>query len=211
MTTSNTSKEISIIILASIIIGLSISFSQKTTYASLYAVLTILLVILINIFSKKIFAYNLEVGTSTKFWAMKHFGLEKSQKFKSPLYMLWLPIVTSLITLGNLVWIAILEFDVFPLPERISKRHGLYRYTEVTEWHISLIAIAGILANIFFGIIGYLIGFEYFAKWSIIYAFWSMIPISRLDGTKIFFGSRNLWFGLFIILLALLLWGLSIF
>ena len=71
----------------------------------------------------------------------------------------------------------------------------------MTEEHIGLIAASGIFANLFLGIIGYLIGFPLFAKLSIWFAFFNMIPISNLDGNKIFFGNLVLWSFLAIITL----------
>lgn len=210
MTSNDILKESTIIFISALVIGLGLSFTGNGFSSFIIAFLTILLILLINIFAKKIFGYHLETNVTTKFWTIYHFGLKNKNHFKNKLAMIWLPLFTSFITTGNFVWLAITEFDVSAKPERVAKRHGLYRYTEVTEWHISLIAVAGILANIFFGILAYLFGFEYFAKWSIIYAFWSIVPFGRLDGSKIFFGSRNLWFGLSIILFSLLIWGLTI-
>lgn len=210
MTSKELFSEGAVIFVSAFVIGLGLTFPNKNFPIFLTTFAMILGIILINVFSKKIFAHNLETNVTQKFWTIYHFGPKKKDHFEKPLPMVWLPLLTSLLTLSTFVWFPILEFDVSPKPERISKRHGLYRYTEVTEWHMSLIAVVGILANVFFGILAYFFGFELFAKWSIIYAFWSIIPIGRLDGSKIFFGSKNLWFGLSIILFTILLWGLSI-
>jgi len=210
MTSNDIFKESSVIFISALVIGLGLSFTGQGFSTFLIAFTTILMIILINVFAKKLFGYHLETNVTTKFWTWYHYGLKNKDHLNAPLAMIWMPLVTSLITMGNFVWLAITEFDVTARPERVAKRHGLYRYTEVTEWHMSLIAATGIMANIFFGILAYFFGFEYFAKLSIIYAFWSIVPLGRLDGSKIFFGSRNLWFGLSIILFALLLWGLTI-
>ncbi|MFH1612733.1 MAG: hypothetical protein ABIB46_03245, partial [bacterium] len=58
---------------------------------------------------------------------------------------------------------------------------------------IAYIAAAGIFVNLLFAFLAYLIGFSEFAKLSIWFAFFNMIPISNLDGNKIFFGSKVLW------------------
>ena len=202
-------KEGTVVFLSIIILSLSFIYKEMAiSYLELF--LSITLVVLVNVFAKKFFANNLETDINLNFWSIKHFGLRNSQHFKKPVPMLWLPIITTLASFGRFVWMPIIEFDVAPKPERISRRHGLYRFTEVTEWHVALIAAAGIFANVFFGIIGYFTGFEVFAKLSIYYAFWSIIPLGRLDGSKILFGSKNLWFGLLLLLSAILIWVLSI-
>jgi len=63
----------------------------------------------------------------------------------------------------------------------------------MTEEHIGWIAAAGIAANLLFAVVGYLIGFSELARISIYFAFFNMLPLSDLDGNKIFFGSRILW------------------
>jgi Zn-dependent protease len=88
---------------------------------------------------------------------------------------------------------ACLVFDVKPKIYRAAKRHGLYSYSEMTESHIGLIAAVGVIASLVFAVIGYLMGFSEFSRLSIYFAFFNMIPISDLDGNKIFFGSLILW------------------
>jgi len=70
---------------------------------------------------------------------------------------------------------------------------------------IMSIAAVGVFANIFFAIIGYLINQPEFAKLNIYFAFFNLIPLSELDGNKIFFGSLILWVLLIIITLVGLL------
>jgi len=203
-------KDTIIIILASVILGLALSYADKNWKITLTAFVTIFLVILINTLAKKLFAYQLETDVNLNFWSMYWYGYSAKSHYKKPMAMAWLPLLTSLITKGIFSWMPIIEFDVAARPERIARRHGLYRYTTVTEWHIALIAVVGILTNIIFGITGYLLGFETFAKWNLFYAAWSILPISSLDGTKIFFGSRKVWGLMLFILIIVLLWGLTI-
>ncbi|MEI7719443.1 MAG: hypothetical protein WCI72_06235 [archaeon] len=203
-------KDTLVIIIATVILGLALSYPNQDWKLFLIYTATIFAVILINILAKKIFAYNLETDVTLSSWSTYWFGFTATSHYRKPMSMAWLPLVTSLITFGNFIWMPIMEFDVAARPERIARRHGLYRYTAVTEWHIALIAAAGIFANIILGIAGYIVGLETFAKWSIFYAAWSIIPLGRLDGAKIFFGSRKLWFTLLVILVIMLLWGLSI-
>jgi hypothetical protein len=197
-----------VILLATLVLALSISFKNNSLI--LATAISLFIIISINIITKKIVGYNFETKVKTKFWSLYQFGFRKDSHFKTPIPMIWFPLVLSLFTKGLFWWLAVLEFDVEAKPERASRRHGLYRFTEVTEWHMCWIALWGIIANIFFALIGYVAGFELFAKLSIYYAIWSIIPLSSLDGSKIFFGSRYLWAAVTIILLLFFGWGLAI-
>lgn len=201
-------KEIITIIIASIVLAVTVAFkSNNLFYASL---LSFLIIISINVIAKKIAGHNFETEVKTKFWTWQQFGMRKDMHLKNPVPMAWLPLIISLFTRGLVSWLAILEFDIEAKPERAAKRHGVYRFTQVTEWHMGLIAIWGLIANLIAAIIGYIIGFELFAKLSIYFIVWNTIPIGRLDGSKIFFSNRGLWATIFIIAIMVLGWGLFI-
>ena len=200
--------EFLIILLATII--LAITVSAKTRDLIFYASVSFLIIILANIFVKKIVGYFLEIKVKTKFWSWYQFGFRKTSHFKSAIPMAWLPLLLSLLTRGIFWWLAILEFDVEAKTERVSKRHGLYRFTEVTEWHIAWIAAWGIIINLVLAVIAYFAGFELFSKLSVFYAVWSVVPLSSLDGSKIFFASRALWITITTIVAIFFIWGLAI-
>ncbi|MFH1451556.1 MAG: hypothetical protein ABIF88_00075 [archaeon] len=208
MENNETLKEVFMIILAAIILALTVAFRDTTIF--FYALVSFLIIITANILTKKIVGYYFETKIKIKFWSWYQFGFKKDMHFKKPVPMIWLPLILSLLTKGIFWWLAILEFDVAPKTERIARRHGLYRFTQVTEWHVGWIAIWGIIVNIFLAIMGYMFGFEFFAKLSVFYAMWSIIPLSSLDGTKILFSSRWLWTIFFLILIFFLGWGLMI-
>ncbi|VVB80732.1 Uncharacterised protein [uncultured archaeon] len=203
-------NELLLIVLAAIVLAISFNY-PRTSFVTILSLFGIFAgIILVNTLAKKFFASNLETEVNQNLWAWFQFGFGKKDHFKKPLPMIWMPILTTLLTKGIFVWMPLISFDVSPKPERITRRHGLYRYTEVTEWHIALIAAFGIIANIAVGIVGYFAGFETFAKLSVLYAVWSLVPVSNLDGSKIFFGSRNLWFAMLVIVLAVFFWSLTI-
>lgn len=198
-----------IIILAAIILAISIAFKDLSIIYA--ATISFLIIIGANVLIKKIIGYTLEINVKTKFWSWYQYGFRKDAHFKKPIPMVWLPLLLSLLTKGFFQWLAILEFDVTPKTERVAKRHGLYRFTQLTEWHIAWIATWGIIFNFVLAIIGYIAGFELFARLSIYFIAWSIIPLSGLDGAKIFFSSRGLWMTLFTIIAIILGWGLIIF
>ena len=169
----------------------------------LKTLLFVFLVIIINLIAKKLMGYYFEAEVETKIWEMERYGFlgaitkgfyHPSQKFKQaiPLGAI-MPLVVKVLSVGYINWMASLVFDVKAKKYRTAKRHGFYSFSEMTEFHIGLIAASGILANLFFAVIGYLIGATEFARLNIFYALFNMIPISDLDGNKIFFGSMIIW------------------
>jgi len=208
MNVKNVGVEIFTIVLAATILAISISFRDS---AFLYPGIVIFLIIIgANVLIKKAVGYLLEIDVKTKFWSIYQWGFRKDAHFRKPLPMLWLPLLLSLFTKGLLWWMAILEFDITPKTERVAKRHGLYRFTQLTEWHVGWIAAWGIILNLVLAIIAYIAGFETFARLSIYFAAWSVIPLPGLDGLKIFFSSKGLWATLFTITMIILGWGLAV-
>lgn len=201
-------KEATSILIATITLALAASY--KNTEIFYPALLSFLIIITANVLAKKIAGYRLETSVETKFWTWYQFGLRKDMHFKNPIPMVWLPLLLALFTKGSLLWLAILKFDVIAKAERVAKRHGIYRFTEITEWHIAWIAIWGIITNLILAIVGYIAGFELFAKLGVYFIAWSIIPIGQLDGSKIFYASRALWITIFTITLIILGWGLII-
>jgi len=189
-----TKKEITAIIAVTIILGFVISLKEFSLNFFLYSTLFIFLIIFINLFAKKITSFYYDSEIETKLWEVKRYGYRKSYRFKNPIPAgLIFPLITTAISLGYINWFASLTFDIKTKIYKAAKRHGLYKFTELTEFHLALIAASGIIANLFFGIIGYLINQPEFARLNLYYAFFNMIPFSNLDGNKIFFGSLVLW------------------
>ncbi|MFA4960930.1 MAG: hypothetical protein WC548_04685 [Candidatus Pacearchaeota archaeon] len=208
MEIKNILKESVIVLVAALVLSATISFKENSLL--LYSAISFLIIISANVITKKIIGYFLEIGIKIKFWEWYHYGLKSSSHFKRPIPMLWFPLILSLISKGMAWWLAILEFDVTAKVERVSKRHGLYRFTEVTEWHVGAIAFWAIIVNVILALIAYFAGFEMFTKLSIYFVAWSIIPLSSLDGTKIFFASRKIWATMALIIGVLTVWGIAI-
>lgn len=188
-------KEIVVIVIITIILAFSISLI-KSLETFLYTLLAVFLVLIINIFAKKIASFYLDSEIEIKLWEIKRYGFKAHKHFKKPFPAgAFLPIISKifLFPFNSFVWMASLVFDVKPKIYRTAKRHNLYSFSEMTEYHLGLIAAAGILANLVFAVIGYFLGFTDFVKLNIYFAFFNMLPISDLDGNKIFFGSLVLW------------------
>jgi Zn-dependent protease len=138
----------------------------------------------------------LESEIEIKLWEFKRYGFKTNQKWKASFPAgLLIPLISKIVLFpfNGFIWMASLVFDVKPKSYRVSKRHGYYSFSEMTEDHIGYIAASGIILNLLLAIIGYLIGYPLFSKINIWFAFFNMIPISELDGNKIFFGNLSLW------------------
>jgi Zn-dependent protease len=188
-------KEIFSVLIVTVIIALSISFLRglEVLWYSLFAVF---IAILVNIFAKKVSSYYLESEIEVRLWEISRFGFRPRERFKKPIPAgAILPVISKLIffPLKSFIWMASLVFEIKPKVYRAARKHGLYTFSEMTEDHIGLIAASGIAANLVFAIIGYLVGFPEFSRINIYYAFFNMLPISNLDGNKIFFGNTILW------------------
>ncbi len=197
-------KEIIAIIAITIVIAFSINLLTSLT-AFLYTVLVVFLIIMINVIAKKITSYSLDSEIEVKMWEIKRWGVKIHRYFKKPFPIgAFLPLLTTAMTFGIFVWMGSLVFDVKAKVHRAARRYGIYSFSEMTEWHIALIAAAGIFANLVFSVIGYLIGFPLFARLNIYYAFYNLLPIGSLDGNKLFFGSLPLWSFLAVLVLIAL-------
>ena len=186
-------KEILIISIS--ILTLAVASSLMVSgVAFLYALVAVFFVMGLNLLAKKITSHYLDSEIEVKLWEVERYGFKAHQYFKKPFPMgIFLPLFTSALTFGQFIWMSPLTFDIKSKTYRAAKRHGLYSFTEMTENHIGLIAAAGIATNLFFAFIGYLINVPIFSKINIYYAFFNMIPLSNLDGNKIFFGNNVLW------------------
>lgn len=199
-----------LILFASVILTATFAIYSSFTNQKLFLILLFfVLIILVNIITKKIMAYYFESKIKVKMWEVYQYWFTTKAHFNRPLPMIWLPPILAFLAKGMVRWIPVLEFDITPRVERVTRRHGLYRFSEMTEWHVAIISAIGIIANLIFAIIVYLFtiwvpGLEMLAKLNIYYACWSLLPISSLDGSKILFGSKILWFALGIVALIFL-------
>ena len=186
-------REITIMIAVAIVLAFVVSL-LRSTELFLTTLLTLLIVILINGAAKKVSAFFLDCEIEIKLWEMKRYWYKKSHYFNKALPAgVIMPILIIVISYGYVYWLASLVFEVKQRVYRAAKRWGLYKFSEVTEYHTGWIAAWGVIANLIFAIIGYLVGYPEFARFSIYFAFFNLIPFSDLDGNKIFFGSMVLW------------------
>jgi Zn-dependent protease len=211
-------KEMIAVISITLVLGIVASISHRTEVWNweIFGITTglILAVLLINTIAKKVTGFYLDTEVEIKQWEFSRYGIKKHKHFKKPVPAgILAPLIIKFFSIGFLNWMACLTFDVKGKTYRAAKRHGIYSFSEISEKEIGWMATAGIWANIIFAIVGYLIGgevFLQFARLNIGYAFFNLIPISDLDGSKIFFGNKLNWSFLAIIVSMAVLGALMI-
>lgn len=202
-----TNKELFAILSITLAIGTVVSLDVQTIDQwqnfILIALGTTAAVIFINAIAKKVTAHHFDSEIEIEPWQFKRFmfmtnktitGHKPHQKMKHPFQAgFFIPLIIKFISFGLFNWMASLTFQAKGTIYRTSRRFGQYQYIDITESEMAWIAFIGILTNILFAILAYMTEMELFGKLSIAYAFYNTIPISNLDGTKMFFGKQTLW------------------
>ncbi len=190
------------IILLSVVAGFSFALQEEWERLAQTFFFS-LIIITVNIIAKKLMAFSLDADVEHELLKWQRYGIKAHQRLKKPIPIgIILPLVIAVFSLGLIKLTTFLTYETRALKVRAAKRFGFYSYTEMTDWHNGLIGSAGIVALWILALILYLIpssGLEYFSKLTIYYAFWNLVPVSKLDGTQIFFGSIILWTALALI------------
>jgi hypothetical protein len=156
--------------------------------------LVALIIIFINVFVKKIAAKHYDIIIEHKIFEFQRYGFFKSSELKKPFPIgLILPIMVSVLTLGALKPFTFLQMNEENSQTRVLKKRGRYKYSEINDEDIAFTCAYGFWALILLAILGYLFRIPELTKYSIYYGLWNLIPIGRLDGTKLFFGSFFNW------------------
>lgn len=191
-------KEIIHVLLATIVMAFAVSFSKISqdsfSYEFLLAGLFFLVIFIFSIGAKKLTASYLQSDTETKIWQFQRYGLYERSYFKKPIPLgVLLPFFLAILTLGRFPWLATTQTEITASKSRVAKRHGLYRFSEMTDSDIAWITGAGIFIPLVLAIIAYFAAIPNLSRLCILFSSFNMIPLGNLDGTKIFFGSRILW------------------
>jgi hypothetical protein len=193
---TSTKKEIVWVIIAILIMGFMISFSLSPTY-SLKILLISAIIIITSVLTKKIAGEFFNIKVEHKTLEFQRWGYYKRSHFKKPIPLgLIIPFFFSVITLGMIKPFTLLQFDAENLyKKRIQRARGEseYRRTEINESDLGFAVAWSMWALILLAIIGFFIKQPELTKYSIYYGCWNLIPLSNLDGIKLFFGSFINW------------------
>jgi hypothetical protein len=158
------------------------------------------IVVGVPIISKKVVAYLLDADVEHRIWHMYRYGWRPKMHFDKEMpFGVIVPFFFSLFTLGVSKVATLLEYETRALKHRAAKRFGHFSYRMMTDWHNGLIGAAGVVSLLLISFVAYFPGLEYLSKMAAYYAFWNIIPVSKLDGMQIFFGNRIVWVVLFVL------------
>lgn len=193
-----TKKELVWIIVMIMVYEFIIIFPSSNTLNPLILLVPVI-ILLTSLVSKKIAAGFFNIKIEHKVWEFQRWGYYRRSQFKKPLQIgLILPFALSILTLGIVRMFTFFQFEVENVPEtRILKQRGLKRKEEINESDIAFTAAWGFLSLLILALIGALPGIReilpQLSEYSIYYGFWNLIPVSKLDGSKLFFGSILTW------------------
>jgi hypothetical protein len=190
------SNIIAAIVILTIVIGFQFPFDKFLEIENLTrSFFFSAIIIFVSVIAKKAAASKLDADVEHEIWRWQRFGYKPHHYLKEGLPAgIVFPLFFSLFSLGSLKVMGLLNYYAAPLRRRAARRFGYFSYGELSEYHNGLIGAAGIAAVLVLSFVSYFIpGVSLLAKYSAYYAFWNMLPISFLDGTQIFFGSRVLW------------------
>jgi len=205
------SNILSAIVILAIVLGFQFPFDKFFEVENLARSFVFsAIIIFIGVFARKFAADKLDCDVEHEMWRWQRFGYKPHHYLKEGLPAgIALPLFFSLFSLGSVKLLTVLNYYAAPLRRRAARRFGYFSYGELSEYHNGLIGAAGIAAILLLSFVSYFIpGASLLAKYSAYYAFWNMLPLSFLDGTLIFFGSRVLWATL--ALFAILFTGFAI-
>ncbi len=206
-------SEIIQIIIAIVVLGI-VTGGRHLLSLNLGAVVTVIgfsaIVICANIIGKKIIASRLDADVEHDIWRMQRYGFSVSSHMeKSVPVGIIFPLFVTVISLGTVNLMTILTYETKALKRRAAKRFGPFSFTEMTDYHNSWVGAGGIIAVLIVAFVSYWIpGASALGRLATFYAFWNMIPFSKLDGTQIYFGSRVLWSILAVITLICTMYSL---
>lgn len=162
------------------------------------AILISAIIMAISILSKKLAAYYIDVEIEHKIWEFQRYGLSTKSHFRRPFPIgLILPLLLAIITGGLLKFLAFLQFEARALPAKAVKKFGGgSRFSGICEWDDAIIVFYGVLPLLILASLASFFASPFlisFSKFSVIFAISNLIPISKLDGSKLLFGSRPLF------------------
>ena len=191
-------KEVYQIVLAILLMTYLIAFSKLTLYNILIAFIFAFFILVPHVIAHKITAINYLANSKFKLLEWRRYWFFEDSTFKYP-FPIWLvlPILVAFATLGKVLLFTIESCQIKWKP---NKRIGRW-YTELQEHEISNIGLAGPLTNLAFafiaGIVFSFVSLPLIKEFAILnawFAFFCLLPIGGLDGTKILFGGKIRYF-----------------
>lgn len=201
-------KEVYQVLFATLLIAYLIAFSNFGIYNFLIALILAFIILIPHIIAHKVAAENYIAKAKFKFLEWQRYWFFEESVFKYP-FPIWLvlPIIIAFVTLGKILFLTI---ETCEIKWKSRKRVGRL-YTELQEHEISNIGLAGPLLNLILAFIAGIIFsitsvpiIKEFAILNAWFAFFCLLPIGGLDGTKVLFGGKIRWASIFVFTIAML-------
>ena len=194
MNISFTKKECVWVIISILIMAFIIGFSEKPNLSPIL-LLFASIIILTNILAKKLFAPRYNITIEHSVWSFKQFWFTKRAHLNKAFPIgLILPFFFSIMSLGLIKPFTLLQFDAKNnIKTRVLRKRGEDRRYEINETDLAYTSAWGLWALIALAIIASFLKQPEITKYAVYYGIWNLIPISQLDGSKIFFGSFFNW------------------
>lgn len=182
-------KELIVLITASLVLGYLFLFPTFSWSGWLNASLLSLLLLAVNTLGYKVSARFFDSDAEIHHWTLQRYGFHPGRHFDRPLPA-WavVPLGLLFVTWGFVKWLAITTFEASPLTLRERRV-----FSRVSEWDLALIAVGGLFFNIALALVSRFFGFDEFVKLNLYFVIFNLIPLGKLSGNKIFFGSKYLW------------------
>ena len=201
-------KEVLQLILAVLLITYLIMFSDFTLVNFFVSLVFAFLLLVPHVIAHKIAAEYYLAESKFKFFEWKRFWFFEDSEFKNPV-PIWiiLPVLAVFLTQGI---VKIFTIETCDITWKAERRIGRW-FVQLQEHEIASIALAGPIVNLFFAFIGGvmfsitgLVLMKQFAILNAWFAFFSLLPIGSLDGTKVLFGGMGRWVFVFVFTIAIL-------
>ena len=192
--------EIINLVLAAIVIGFLFSFkSFSINYITSvinwikYSIFG-LVALVIYILAQKLTAKRFNAQVEYRIWNIKRFWFTNELSFEVPLGLI-LALLLIFLTNGAFIFLAISSFAV--VRKHVAHKIGRI-FPRVTEIELAKIAVVGPLTSIILVLLLTSlklvnVDFGVFISMNLFLALYNMIPVSQLDGLKVYIGSRTLF------------------
>ncbi len=214
-------KETRLLVLTILLLGLIFGFNDgETVFNPTHFFLNFVQVtvmagigVLVHEVAHKLVARHKNLEITYQFWTLDRMSPAQKIKHGVPIGII-IALLVTFFSNGTFYFTAIGENRISVDPK---KRIGR-KWTEVLDYEQALILLSGPIANILLVIVLNAISrftsydLTPFMMINLFMAFWTMLPLPGLDGGKIFFGSRNVYFfGLTFLVMGFLLQKTGIF
>ncbi len=182
-------KEVLVLITAALVLGYLYQFPSFTWNGWAVSSSLALLILSFNALGYKIAARFFDSDAEIHHWTISRYGFHPQRYFSKP-FPIWaiLPLGLLFVTWGFVKWLAVTTFEASPLLLRERRA-----FSRVSDWDLALIAVGGLFFNVLLAFASRVYGFEEFAKINLYFVVFNLIPLGKLVGNKIFFGSKYLW------------------